>query len=182
MSDVQTVFLSEDIIPLDIKIDASTTIPQFISRIPGEASHVFKKILIQNATKTRNEYLTKLFSGTLKSTEAQKRFFIEELEIVDDQKNRELFKNMLITFLKNKLSLSELGDQNPHSKYLHNYVSRKPQWSRQPTQVLEKSIARTEPNELGSKLEQLKDKLEALKKKLKQLAQTLKSLKIKLKT
>lgn len=128
LSDVQTVFLSEDIIPLDIKIDASTTIPQFISRIPGEASHVFKKILIQNATKTRNEYLTKLFSGTLKSTEAQKRFFIEELEIVDDQKNSNLFKNILITKLKKTLNLSELSDQNTYSKYLADNLSNKPQW------------------------------------------------------
>lgn len=182
LSDVQTVFLSEDIIPLDIKIDASTTIPQFISRIPGEASHVFKKIVIQNATKTRNEYLTKLFSGTLKSTEAQKRFFIEELEIVDDQKNSGLFKNILITKLKSTLNLSELSDQNTYSKYLADNLSNKPQWSRQPTQVLEKSIARTEPNEVGSKLEQLKSKLEALKIKLKLLAQTLKSLQSKLKT
>lgn len=181
LSDVETVLLSRNIIPIDISIDAATTIPQFISRKPGETFHVFKKIVIQNATKTKNEYLAQLFSSTLKSVEAEKKFFIQELEVINAQKEPFISKNILITKLKNTLGSSELSDQNTYSKYLDDYFANKPQWSKQQTPVLAKSIASTKSNELGLKLEELKGKLEALKSKLKQLAQTLKSLQNKLK-
>ena len=167
LSSVQSALLSKSIISIDIQIDASTTIPQFISRIPGDASHIFKKIIIQNAVKTKDEYFTELFLGKIKSVEAEKKFFIQDLEIINNSKSSQLFKNILITLLKNKLNLSELGNQNSYSKTLAKKLAKKPTWTRP---------KRSGPSPLEVKIDTLKEKLLVLKIKLKQLAQSLKTL------
>gem|GEM_PF-3970111 len=161
LSDAKNVLLSEPVIPIAINIDGSKPMPQFISRIPGDTSHIFKKIVITNQSKPMKSYLQELFLGSMKSTEAQKVFFIDDLGS----------KHVLITTINDQFGLQELDSKNPeykkYSKPLTDYFAEKPTW---------KKILRPTKSQLQVKLNDAQDRLSVLKSKLSELKKILNTL------